>query len=70
MVLIFFLIFLCTTGIRSGDNTGDDNDDNDNNKTNSTNDLKCLLIMFVFFKSCLKVIARFKCIQYFIMPHS
>lgn len=42
----FFLIFLCTTVIRSGDNTGDD-DDNDNNKTNSTNDRKCLVFIFV-----------------------
>lgn len=43
----FFLIFLCTTVIRSGDNTGhNDDDDNDNNKTNSTNNLKCLVIMF------------------------
>lgn len=49
-----FYFFLCTTVIRSGDNTGDDDDDNDNNKTNSTNDLKCLVIMLIVLKSCLK----------------
>lgn len=53
--LDFFLIFLCTTVIRSGDNTGDDDDDNDDNKTNSTNNLNCLVFMVAVIKSCFNV---------------